>query len=290
MVRNIIMMLSVSLPLMITSAEAQDNNIFTAALDGLNGVIEDYPKPWPLNNLVKPGVLTVAMSGDNPPADFVDKSTGNLTGFVHELYLQLGTDLGLEVEFVRISFSGQLPGLKANRFDMACSGAGWTTQRLGSQDFFLTSPIAINGSLGLTRKDTGIAGWDDVEGKRLVGASGEISLEHGKSLPIGSVIEVPGQPEALLALVNRQADFIVNNIGSILFMQKNAPNKDDLVVFGPLMKPYAQGLCVNPAEPDLLQAVNVLLGNYRARGYLRELYEKYDAPVEVVDLLKTFGY
>lgn len=256
------------------------------------GAVDIFPKPWPLKNLVKPGVLTVTVTGEAPPGDFVDPKTGQLTGFINDLYLKIGQDLGLPVEFVKLPFVSSLPGLKANRFDMACASAAWTTQRLASDDFIMTSPIALSGLLGLTLNGSGIDTWAAAKGRRLGGVQGEIYLQDArKRLPdVGPVTEFPGSPELVLALQNKQVDLVVTNSTIARYLLRNAPNAADIKVIGPAMVIYPGGLCVNPREPDLAKAVNLLLANYRADGTLRSIYEKYGVPTEVLDQLKAIGY
>ena len=272
---------------------AQDNpDPVATAMGEIGAVVDFYPKPWPLKNLVKPGTLTVTVTGEAPPGDFVDPKTGELTGFVHDLYLKLGEDLGLPVDFIKLPFVSSLPGLKANRFDLACATAAWTTQRLGSDDFIMSSPIGITGLLALTTKDSGIASWDGVRGKRMGGVQGEIYLQDARrKLPeAGTVTEFPGAPEMVLALQNRQVDFVVTNSTIVRYIVQNAPNAADLVVIGPAKAIYPGGLCINPREADLTKAVNILLANYRADGTLKAIYQKFGVPVAVIDQLKAIGY
>jgi ABC-type amino acid transport substrate-binding protein len=263
-----------------------------AAMNITGGTVDIYPKPWPLKNLVKPGALTVTVTGEAPPGDFVDPKTGELTGFIHDLYLKIGADLGLPVEFVKLPFVSSLPGLKANRFDMACASAAWTTQRLASDDFTMSSPIALTGLIGLTVKGSGITSWETTKGKRLGGVQGEIYLVDAKKklTDTGPVTEFPGAPEMVLALQNKQVDFIVSNSSIIRYILTTAPNAADMVVIGPAMVIYPGGLCINPREGDLVKAVNLLLANYRADGTLRDIYIKYGVPTQVIDQLKAIGY
>jgi ABC-type amino acid transport substrate-binding protein len=274
-------------------ARAQDKpDPVAAAMQISGGTVDIYPKPWPLKNLVKPGTLTVTVTGEAPPGDFVDPKTGELTGFVHDLYLKLGADLGLPVEFVKLPFVSSLPGLKANRFDAACASAGWTTQRLASDDFIMSSPIALSGLLGLSLKGSGIASWAGTKGKRIGGVQGEIYLPDARKrlTELGGVTEFPGAPELVLALQNGQIDFLVTNSTIIRYILSTAPQAADMVVIGPAMVIYPGGLCINPREADLVKAVNLLLANYRADGTLKAIYEKYGVPTQVIDQLKAIGY
>ena len=263
-----------------------------AAMGEINAVVDFYPKPWPMRNLVKPGTLTVTVTGEAPPGDFVDPKTGELSGFVHDLYVRIGADLGLPVDFVKLPFVSSLPGLKANRFDMACASAAWTTARLGSDDFIMSSPIAVSGLLALTTRSSGIAGWDGLDGKRLGGVQGEVYLQDARRLlpKLGSVTEFPGAPDMVLALQNGQVDAVVTNSTIVRFIMQTVPDKSDLVVIGPAKAVYPGGLCINPREPDLVKAVNVLLANYRADGTLKAIYARYGVPTSIVDQLKGIGY
>lgn len=273
-------------------ALGQENSAISAAVAKVKATVDFYPKPWPLKNLVKPGVLTVALTGESPPGDFIDPKTGAHAGHVYDLYVQLAADLGLTPEFTKIAWAGTLPGLKANRFDMGCAGASWTAARLSSEDFHLTDPITVNGTIALASKASGITTWEQTKGKQLGGVKGELYLEDArkKLQGLGGVTEFPGAPEAFLALENGQVDFVVSNISVTNNALKNSPSKDNLVVIGPPLGVYPQSLCVNPRETDLLKAVNVLLGNYRADGTIRKLYVKHGAMPELLDILKEIGY
>ena len=263
-----------------------------AAMGNAAGKVDFFPRPWPLKNLVHPGTVTVTVTGEAPPGDFVDPKTGELTGFIHDLYLKLGEDLGLPIEFVKLPFVSSLPGLKANRFDMACASAAWTTQRLASDDFIMSSPIAVSGLLGVALKSAGIARWGDTKGRRMGGVQGEIYLQDARRLlpDAGPTTEFPGAPDMVLALQNGQVDFVVTNSTIVRFILEHAPNGADLAVVGPASVIYPGGLCINPREADLAKAVNVLLANYRADGTLKAIYAKYGVPPQIVDQLRAIGY
>ncbi len=273
-------------------AKAQEAAATTAFEDAIGAPqpFLNYPKPWPLKHLIKDGVLTVGTTGASPPRTFVDPVSGELSGSYVELFGKLAADLGLEVEFVQLEWAGILPGLAAGRFDIACDGASWNAERLGSDQFLMTSPTGLNATVGITLKSSGISTFDQ-GGFTLGGVRGEIYFEGAKTkLPEAESIEFPGLQESLLGLQNGQAQVIVMNLSNALSTLESAPNKDDLVMVGPALEVFAQSLCVNPNEPDLLVAVNTLLGNYRADGTLAELVGKHATSTAEVDLLNRIGY
>lgn len=281
--------------LAVPAAYAQDDTAdglaaFAEAL-GEPQPFESYPKPWPLNNLVTPGKLTVGTTGQAPPRTFIDPASGELTGSYVELFEKIAGDLGLEIEFVKLDWPGILPGLTANRFDLACDGASWSAQRLGSTDFLMTSPTAVNATVALARKDAGISSWEAMSGKKIGGVRGEIYFETAKERLDGiDPVEYPGMSESLLGLQNGQVAAIALNLANALDVLDKSPIADQLELVGPPLQVFAQGLCVNPRQADLLVAVNVLLGNYRADGSLKELIGKYSTSTAEVELLNSIGY
>lgn len=279
-----------ALPALSGSAMADDSAAFGAVL-GAPKPISDYPKPWPLKHLVTAGTLTVGTTGSAPPRTFVDPASGQLTGSYVDLFKKIGDDLGLKVDFVQIEWAGILPGLAANRFDMACDGASWTKERLGSDQFLMTAPTSLNASVALTRKETGIKTIAEGKGKPIGGTNGENYYEDlKKALPGSAQTGFPGEQEALIALGNGQVDLVAMNLMNAMDILAHAPNRDDLALVGPALHVFPQGLCVNTREPDLLSATNMLLGNYRADGTLKALVGKYASSTADVDFLDHIGY
>jgi ABC-type amino acid transport substrate-binding protein len=253
--------------------------------------IRNLPRQWNLPRLVTPGKLTVGTTGVAPPRTFIDPASGRLTGSYVRLFEKIAQDLGLQVEFVRLAWPGILPGLAANRFDLACDGASWSRERLSSAEFLMTSPTAVNATVGIARRDSGITTWQQAAGKRLGGVRGEIYFESARRLPgLASSLDLPGQPEMMLALANRQVDIATANLSSAQDLIARSPIARDLVIVGPPLEVFAQSLCVNPRQPELLVAINTLLGNYRADGTLMRLVAEFSESTAEVELLATIGY
>lgn len=272
-------------------ATAQDTGMaaFEAAI-GEPQPFLNYPKPWPLKHLITDGTLTVGTTGASPPRTFVDPATSKLTGSYVELFSKLAEDLGLKVEFVQLEWAGILPGLAAGRFDIACDGGSWNAERLGSEQFLMTSPTGLNATVGLTLKSSGITSFEGNDFS-IGGVRGEIYFEGAKKkLPDAEAVEFPGLQESLLGLQNGQAQVVVMNVSNALNTLKDSPMRDQLAMVGPALEVFPQSLCVNPNEPDLLVAVNTLLGNYRADGTLAKLVGKYATSTAEVDLLNRIGY
>ncbi|WJR68814.1 transporter substrate-binding domain-containing protein [Neorhizobium sp. CSC1952] len=271
-------------------ALAQDASTFNAVLGETKGY-QQLPKPWKFRALVNPGKLTIGTTGASPPRTFVDPATSKLTGSYVELFTKLAQDLDLQPEFVQLEWAGILPGLAANRFDIACDGASWTAERLASDQFLMTSPTAVNATVAVTRKDTNIKTFADAKSADLGGVRGEVYFEGAKkALPDAAATEFPGMQESLIGLQNGQVKLVAMNLSNALNVLNTAPNKAELQLVGPALQVFPQGLCVNPKQPDLLIAINTLLGNYRADGTLKNLVVKYGGSAAEVDALTRIGY
>ena len=71
---------------------------------------------------------------------------------------------------------------------------------------------------------------------------------------------------------------------------KDTPRGGELTIIGPPLELNPQSLCVNRNEADLLEAVDILLTNYRVDGSLGALEKKYAGTDEHVTLLSAIGY
>jgi len=250
-----------------------------------------HPNPWPLRNLIKPGTLTVGITAKTPPGSFTNKK-GEFDGSRIQLWKIMAKDLGLKLEFVRLDWPGILPGLAANKFDMACEGASWSNTRLKSPDFLLTRPIVTNASIGIVRKDSGIKSWKDADGKRLGGVRGEHYYVKAKSVvkdPSG-LVDMPGRPEAVLALLNKQMDVFAVDMNKGRQLLIDHPRSSELMMIGPPLDLLLGGMCVNKREPALLMAANLLLTNYRVDGTIAKLEMEYYGTDLHVQLLEMAGY
>ena len=254
--------------------------------------VDFFPKPWPLANLVKPGTLTVGITAQTPPGSYTDPETGEFAGSRIELWKKLAEDLGLEIEFVRLDFSGILAGLAANQFDIACEGASWREERLGSDEFLMTRPISVGATVFVVRKDSGIESSADITGKILGGVRGQADTEAGIAAVENpsEIVELTGKPEAILALLNGQMDAFATDLISGGFLIKESVRGDELRIIGPPASLVLEGMCLNIREPDLLQAVNILLTNYRVDGTYAALEREFYGSDEHVELLSVFGY
>jgi polar amino acid transport system substrate-binding protein len=94
-----------------------------------------------VDEILKRGVLKVGLDIFVPWA-FKDKD-GNLVGFEVDVATKLAEDMGVEIEFVPTEWSGIIPALLTDKFDVIIGGMGSTTERALKVNF--TEPYEWSG-------------------------------------------------------------------------------------------------------------------------------------------------
>jgi polar amino acid transport system substrate-binding protein len=111
-----------------------------------------------IEQILQRGVLKVGLDIFVPWA-FKDKD-GNLVGFEVDVATKLAEDMGVEVEFVPTEWSGIIPALLTNKFDVIIGGMGVTTDRALKVNF--TDPYEWSG-IDVVVNETMLPGVTSIE-------------------------------------------------------------------------------------------------------------------------------
>src|SRR5690349_12658558 len=133
-------------------------------------------------------VLRVATDATFPPFEYSEN--GKRTGFDVELIEAIAKVMNRKVEWIDIDFKGLIPGLLANRFDVAASAIYITDERRKVVDF--TDPYYPGGLVIMTKKgDNSIKGPEDLKGKKVTVQVGTKSVNYLKEhYPAAQPVEV----------------------------------------------------------------------------------------------------
>lgn len=83
--------------------------------------------------LIQPGTLVVAMSGEFQPFSYFEAD--KLTGFDYDIAEAIGKEMGLKVEAKTGAFDTLIQGLKSNRYDVLIASMTPTPERENAVDF-----------------------------------------------------------------------------------------------------------------------------------------------------------
>lgn len=132
--------------------------------------------------------IRVGMSGGYFPFTFV--RTDKLQGFEVDFMNAIGAEIGYDVEFVTMSFSGLIGAMEANRIDTVANQITITPDRTEKFDF--TQPYVYDGAQIVVKQGNpaGITGTDSLSGKSVavnLGSNFEALL---KKLPNADQIDI----------------------------------------------------------------------------------------------------
>ena len=122
------------------------------------------------------GTLTVAMDASYAPNEFFDEDGKTIIGMDADLAAAIGTTLGLEVEKKNVTFDAILPGLAADKYDIAISSFTDTKEREETVDM-VTYFTAGTGFYTNAENPVEVEGLADLCGKKVAVQKGTVQQE-----------------------------------------------------------------------------------------------------------------
>ena len=225
----------------------------------------------------KKTTLTVAMSPDFAPMEFVDTSkTGQdqFVGFDITLANYIAQELGLTLEIKPMSFDACQTAVQLGSVDMSISGFSWTAEREENfllSDYYIAgdnetqqSVITVKAKEGTVTEPAGFAGWK-------VGAQAaslQEKLVQEALIPAGAEMVVyKSIDDAVLAVQTGTIDALAVAHGNGEAIISNNP---DIAFTGydfEVDPKYENNVCLlNKNSTELLQKVNAALAKALAAG------------------------
>ena len=220
------------------------------------------------------GVLRVATTGANKPYTFAG-ADGQLQGYDIDWAQAIAAGLGVRAAFIRLDWRGILPGLIAHQFDCAVSAVRVTPERAAAFDF--SAPYgtdAITVAVPLANRD--VSGIGDLRGKTVAAAAGSVQDQFAReNAHAGELRRLPGLPEVMLAVQERQVDAaVVGRGGAAAFIREtHAPLR--------LVGDYQGGdlAAVFPKNSgELVAATDAVIAARRADGTYAAIMQRWFGP------------
>lgn len=216
--------------------------------------------------------IRVATEAAYPPFEMVNEQTKELEGFDIELMNAIAEKAGLEVEFVNTPFDSVLAGIATCQFDAAISAITITAER--AENIGFSDPYINAGQITTIRVDeTAITGPAELPGKTIgvqLSTTGQIVAEEieGATVKPYDTVDLAFQD-----LMNGQVDAVVADYPTTLnYVNKN---KDEIKTVGEVFTDESYGIAVCKTNTELLEKINVALGELEAEGFIDELELKH---------------
>lgn len=214
--------------------------------------------------------LRVATDPTFPPFEYTEG--GKRVGFDIELIEAIGKLINRRIEWTDIDFKGLIPGLVANRFDIAASAIYMTDERRKVVDF--TDSYYPGGLVIMTRKgEQGIKGPEDLKGKKVAVQVGTKSVNYLKeNFPGTERVEVEKNQEMFNLVDIGRADAAVTGKPAAF---QYVRTRGGLRVLDEQLTTEEYGMAVRKDTPELTKAVNAALGKLKADGTYAALVKKW---------------
>ena len=247
--------------------EVVDSTDDTNADEAAPAVVED------LARIKAAGKMIVGMTIYEPMNYWTDETKTELTGFDTEFALAVGEKLGVEIEFVEITWGRKFEELDAKTIDCVWNGMTITDEALANSS---VSDAYIKNAQVLVMKDSVIADYTDIESiKDLTfavesGSAGEAVLTD---LGIENVTAVLDQANALLEVKSGIADACVIDITMAKAMTGEGTSNANLT-YGLELSTEEYGIACRE-NSDLTAEINKIMAEMKADGTLQALADKY---------------
>jgi polar amino acid transport system substrate-binding protein len=256
--------------------------VATLALSACSSGSDGAGKSNPYD-LITPGTIQAAESGDQPPFAMVGKD-GEPTGFVVDLTDEVAKRLDLKVAYRTSAVPAAIQGLTSGQYDMAANGLGVTAERMKAIDF--AKGIYWSTTAVLTKSDSTISTLDGFAGKRVgavTGAAQEVFVTTKMKGAIPTKFE--GQNAGISQLNSGSIDaFVVGGPDAKEYLKKFSDLK--VAVSAPV--DHATTVGFKKGNAALVKAWDEQVAAMVADGTFTKIYDKYFTEAPLPQLLEIW--
>ncbi|MGA7203557.1 MAG: transporter substrate-binding domain-containing protein [Specibacter sp.] len=174
------------------------------ALSACGSNTSSAPNPY---DLITPGTIQAAASGDQPPFAKVDAG-GHPAGFVIDITEEVANRLGLKVSYKSSTVPAAIQGLTSGQYDLAASGLGITDERQKSVSF--AKGLYWSTTAVLTKSSNPAATLDAFAGKKVGVVTGAVQAAFvEKKMPGAVMTQFEGQNAGVSQLNSGSIDAFV---------------------------------------------------------------------------------
>jgi polar amino acid transport system substrate-binding protein len=217
------------------------------------------------------GKITMAMSGQYPPFNFVDDQN-QLTGFDVEIGTEIAKRIAVTGIPLTTAWDGIIAGLLANKYELICGSMAITEERLKSIEF--SDPYYRSGAQLFVKKDSLFKSVTDLKGKK-IGVTLGTTYEQWVRDNIADVDirTYKGVPDMILEVSTGRIDgFITDKIvGALAIKDKGVP----ITLVGDLLFEEKMGIAMRKGNVELKNAIDSALASMKEDGSYHDISMKW---------------
>ncbi|GAB5413146.1 MAG: transporter substrate-binding domain-containing protein [Congregibacter sp.] len=228
-----------------------------------------------LDRVVKTGVLTVGMSGDQPPMTMRNRQE-KLMGFDVDLARALANAMRVELKLEQVPFGDLMEALDDGKVDMVISGMSITPERTAQALF--VGPYMMGGKSILAKRETiqqfasdGLASSERVLAALKNSTSATFIKE---AAPNATLLEVDDYATAIIMVRNGDVAGMVADATTCQLTVLRNPDAGLVTLDTPLtVEPF--GIAVDAEDPEFHNLVQNYVQAYEGTGLLTTLRKKW---------------
>ena len=220
--------------------------------------------------------LIMATNAEFPPYEYMENN--EIVGIDAEISKAIAEKLGLELVIENVDFDSLIPGVQTGKYDFAAAGMTVTDERLEQVSF--TQSYATGIQSIIVKEGSAITSADDLFKE---GASTKIGVQLAttgdlyctwdiEDEGLGTVERYNKGADAVMALNSGKVDCVViDNEPAKVFVQNNP----GLVILDTEYAVEDYAIAVSKDKPELLEKINLALGELISDGTVQKIIEKY---------------
>lgn len=229
-----------------------------------------------LEQIQQDGEITVGIMGTYAPYNFLNDNK-EYDGFDVDIAKELAERIDVDAEFVAQDFSGLIPGLQKDKFDILVSQVTITEERQQQIDF--TEPYITNQVKVIVKEDnTDIQSVEDFKGRTIgvgLGTNDETYLRTQLMPEVGE-FKINTYDDVITTLKDLDAgriDATINNVYALKPVIEQ--NGYAIKAVGEPIKSDKAAVAVKKGNTELVEALNTALQEMKEDGTYEEIFMKW---------------
>ncbi len=230
------------------------------------------------------GTIRVGSQQTFPPVEFREPGKTEVVGVSRDLLDEVAKRLGLKIEYIQGEYAALIPGVEADRFDIASGGISDTEEREQKLDF-VNYMVSGGSLLTLSTNTDKLATIDDFCGKSVatmlgsrtimgaVEAASERCTKAGKQ-PIRAE-QLPSAPDARMQVDLKRVDAYIGDLPALAYIRTQFPGKYNIVGNGYILTPYITSWGYAKNRTGLRDAMQKALQGMLDDGTYKQILDKW---------------